>query len=1031
MYFKKQFVLVSIVLFCCVFFIAADFTVSAEAVDPDDSTEIVRYQADWNYPPYKYVDNYSLTGFDIDLTRMIFEPKGYEVQFKLDGWSNMIDRLQSGEVDTCGLVVFDENKKNEILFSDVVLNNYISIYSKKGNDTVKYTLKMEELSKYRIGVGAQNFAEEILLDELGITPYRTYETINESVRGLDNGEIDLLFENQAVVNYILIQQNLISQVEARLTDLYPVRMAYGISKDKPELVTYINRRLGQLKKSGVYEELYMKHFNTHSQYYYDHLKTTAASYILTIIVFLLLVFILLQLYITRLRKKLSHEQVFSKGIIENAGTMIIICSSDGTILMFNKFAQEVTGYSSDETEGKRIYHIPVFNEGTELGKQIYECVTKDISKQNMETHLTVKNKRIIHVLWNINVIKDSANNPMNIIAMGVDITDRKNAESRLTESYMELESVHGELVTKEIELHLQYDDLNIRGNELKRSEERYRLAVEGVNDGIWDWDGKDGKLFMSKRSRMIMGFEMDKEYFTIEKWFNVILSEDQDRFVRNLNKYITEPQKKHFQIEYRIQMPDNKIKWIRTRGMATWDKSGIPIRVAGSITDITEQKLSDEKIHQLAYYDAMTGLPNRSLLMDRFIIAAANAQRKGKKVAVFFLDLDNFKTINDTIGHSFGDELLLKVGEQLKMKLRKSDTLARLGGDEFIMLQANVKDMEEVFHLAVRMLEIFKSPWVLDKREFYVTASIGISIYPNDGSDLQELMKNADAAMYRAKESGKNNFQVFTQELNLRIMQRMEIESNLRKATERNEFLLYYQPQIELATGKTIGVEALIRWSNPTMGWIMPDSFIHIAEEIGLINNIGEWVLQTACIQLAQWQAEGYSDLKISVNLSAKQFQQQDLVERVALIIEETGIKAKFLELEITESLAMNNLDHTISILERFKDMGIGVSLDDFGKGYSSLNYLKMLPITNLKIDKTFIHGITNNSKQAKIAKALISLAHNMNLSVTAEGVENETQLDFLIKESCDIVQGFLFSKPKLACDLELDAQESYMKRTS
>ncbi|NMA33544.1 MAG: EAL domain-containing protein [Clostridiaceae bacterium] len=513
------------------------------------------------------------------------------------------------------------------------------------------------------------------------------------------------------------------------------------------------------------------------------------------------------------------------------------------------------------------------------------------------------------------------------------------------------------------------------------------------------------------------------------------MKEDLDKFVVSLNKYITEPQNKHLQIEYRIKTVNDEIRWIRTRGMAIWDEEGNPIRVAGSITDITEQRLADEKIHRLAFFDSLTGLPNRALLMDRFSIAEANARRRGKSIAVFFLDLDNFKTINDTMGHTYGDKLLLKVGEQLRLKLRKSDTIARLGGDEFIMLQTNISSMDEVYKLAARMLNVFKRPWKLDEREFYVTASIGISIYPNDGTDLKELMKNADAAMYRAKEKGRNNFQIFTPELNMKIMERMEIENHLRKAADRKEFVLYYQPQIELATGSVRCVEALIRWSDPHMGWIMPEAFIHIAEETGLIGNIGEWVMSTACAQLRKWHDEGHDDLRISVNLSAKQFQQQDIFEKIMDIVEKTGIKPEWLELEITESLAMQDLEHTTSILSRIRDAGFGISLDDFGKGYSSLNYLKALPITNLKIDKTFIHGITSSVNQAKIVKALISLAHSMDLTVTAEGVESSAQLGFLLKERCDTAQGYLFSKPKPSKDINLSSYrtcvETCMEMTS
>ncbi|HEX2945445.1 MAG TPA: EAL domain-containing protein [Clostridia bacterium] len=1013
-------------------FFAQNLPATAETPDEESSIVPVKYQADWNSPPFAYVENNSLTGFDIDLIRLIFNPESYDLSFSDGYWNYTYELLKNCDVDTCGILPVDTDKKNDIFFSAPVLKSYISVYSPK-SAAVESGLKISDLPHYTIGTGKGMYAESILKKELGITPYKTYDSIETAVTALQNGEIDLLFENQDVVNHLLVKKNIGSDFSILLSDLYPFDMAYGVSKARPELVARIDERLSKLKKSGTYEELYVKHFNKHSQYYYENARSKTILSVLLSAFAALLVFLLVRLYLRRrkIRSRYEMEQALSKGIIDNAKTIIIVCSLEGSIEIFNKFAQEITGCSFDSVKGRRINEFPALSKFSDIGKLMLECLVRGSSLQNIEKSVISAENSKVNVLWNIDVIKDNENKPLNIVAMGIDITDRKNTELKLTESYQELEAVHEELVHKEIELKLQYDDLNMHENELRRSEERYRLAVEGVNDGIWDWDGRDGKLFMSKQSRTIMGFDNTQEYMTIEKWFNVIAKEDQDRFIRSLNRYVTEPQKKHFQIEYRISAPENGVKWIRTRGMAIWDDSGIPVRVAGSITDITEQRLTDEKVHQLAYYDSLTGLPNRTLLMDRFIVAAAAAQRKQRRVAVFFLDLDNFKTINDTIGHSFGDQLLQKVGEQLRCTLRRSDTLARLGGDEFIMLQANIKDMEEVSHLASRMLDIFKNPWTLDEREFFVTASIGISVYPDDGSDLQELMKNADAAMYRAKESGKNNFQIYTQELNMRIMERMEIENNLRRASDKDEFVIYYQPMIELSTGRVTCVEALIRWANPAIGWVMPDSFIHIAEEIGLIGKIGEWVLRSACRQLYKWHEQGYFDLRMAVNLSARQFQQNDLVSTVRGIIEETGINAEWLELEITEGLAMHDLEHTIAILGQLKEMGIGVSLDDFGKGYSSLNYLKILPISNLKIDKTFIHGFNSSSNQTKIARALISLAHNMNLTVTAEGVENATQLEFLLKEGCDTAQGYYFSKPMQACDLELVSYETDLERTS
>lgn len=1020
-------VIVFLLLFC------RDLPVTADTADEEASPIKVRYQADWDHPPFLFVEGYYLTGFENDLLKLMFDRNEFDLSIS-DGFQDYTyELLKNCLVDVCGIMPIDEDKKNDIFFSDPVMKGHFSIYaSKQAAGSNMNGLKLSDLYDYRIGTGKDQYPATILREKLGITPYRTYDSMDSALTALKNGEIDLLFDNSESVDYFLAHEKMESQFTELISNIYPVDMAFGVSRARPELLEQINSRLSGLKKSGLYEELYVRYFDRHSRYYYENLRNRDIIFISALAFGLLLIFMVIRVHLKawKIKSTYAREQALSKEIIDNSRTIIVVCDSDGSVVMFNKYAQEITGCSFDSVKGKRIDELPAFNDYSDIGKMICECMLAGNSLQNIEKCILSPESGKVNVLWNFDIITEE-NRPVSIVAIGVDITDRKNTELKLTESYRELEAVHEELVHKEIELKLQYDDLNMHENELRRSEERYRLAVEGVNDGIWDWDGKDGRLFMSKQSRTIMGLDDSHEYMTIEKWFNVIAKEDQDRFIRSLNRYVTEPQKKHFQIEYRVNTPENGTKWIRTRGMAIWDDNGIPVRVAGSITDITDQRLTDEKIHQLAYYDAMTGLPNRTLLMDRFIVAAAAAQRKQRRVAVFFLDLDNFKTINDTIGHSFGDQLLQKVSEQLKCTLRRSDTLARLGGDEFIMLQANVKNVKEVSHLASRMLDIFKNPWILDEREFFVTASIGISIYPDDGSDLQELMKNADAAMYRAKESGKNNFQIYTQELNMRIMERMEIENNLRRAAEKDEFVVYYQPIIELSTGRVTCVEALIRWANPVIGWVMPDSFIHIAEEIGLIGRIGEWVLRTACRQLAKWHEEGHEDLRVSVNLSARQFQQPRLVELVRETIEENHIKAEWLELEITEGLAMHNLEHTIAILGQLRDMGVGISLDDFGKGYSSLNYLKVLPISNLKIDKTFIHGFNTSSNQTKITRALISLAHNMDLSVTAEGVENTAQLEFLRNEGCDTAQGYYFSKPVQSGELRIDSYETSLKRTS
>ncbi|MBZ4646945.1 MAG: polar amino acid transport system substrate-binding protein [Petroclostridium sp.] len=432
--------------------------------------------------------------------------------------------------------------------------------------------------------------------------------------------------------------------------------------------------------------------------------------------------------------------------------------------------------------------------------------------------------------------------------------------------------------------------------------------------------------------------------------------------------------------------------------------------------------------YKMAYYDSLTGLPNRTSLMERLNDALVRARRDNHMVSVIFLDLDNFKTINDTLGHTFGDLLLKNVGEMLQRYLGEGNTVARLGGDELVLLQPRIYSVDDVLKIVVKIVEALQHPWILDDREFYITTSIGIALYPDHGQDAQTLLKNADTAMYYAKELGKNTYQLFNQSMNTKILQRLEMESNLRHALERNEFTVYYQPQIDVGTGKIIGAEALIRWIHPTMGFVPPMDFIPLAEETGLIVPISEWLLRTACIQNKKWQESGLPPICMAVNLSARQFQQQNLVEMISSLLQETALEQQWLELEITESIAMKDLDYTILVLKRLKEMGIHISLDDFGTGYSSLNYLKRLPINTLKIDKSFVHDITANSNEEAIAKALISLAHSMKLTIVAEGVETEEQFAFLKEQKCDRVQGYLFSKPLPVDEFEkLLRQQAYL----
>ena len=441
-----------------------------------------------------------------------------------------------------------------------------------------------------------------------------------------------------------------------------------------------------------------------------------------------------------------------------------------------------------------------------------------------------------------------------------------------------------------------------------------------------------------------------------------------------------------------------------------FDSSGRSRGAIGAALDITERKRAEEQVRSLAYHDALAGLPNRLLFQDRLGLAVAQAHRHHKPLAVLFLDLDRFKVINDSLGHSVGDRLIREVAVRLRTCLRQGDTVARLGGDEFTLLLPDIGQAVDAAKVAKKVLDLLRMPFDIDGRELFVTASIGISLYPDDGRDAETLVKNADTAMYRAKEQGRDNYQLYTPAMNATAVDRLALESSLRRALTQDELVLYYQPIFDRG-GRVHGVEALLRWRHPELGLVQPAEFIALAEVTGLIIPMGPWVLRSACAQAWIWQ-ERYPGLSVAVNLSARQFQEPGLVGHVADALADTGLEPRLLELEITESNAMQNGPAAIQTLRELKALGVRLSIDDFGTGYSSLSYLKRFPIDTLKIDQSFIRDIGLDADDAAIASAVIALAHTLKLEVVAEGVENRGQLEFLTASGCDRMQGYLFSPP-------------------
>jgi diguanylate cyclase (GGDEF)-like protein len=467
-----------------------------------------------------------------------------------------------------------------------------------------------------------------------------------------------------------------------------------------------------------------------------------------------------------------------------------------------------------------------------------------------------------------------------------------------------------------------------------------------------------------------------------------------------------------YDLEHRLLRCDGAVRIVHGKADVTFDAAGKAQSMNGTLQDITPRKLAEERIHYLANYDELTDLPNRNLLQDRLNQAINAARREAQRVIVLCLNLDGFKFVNDSYGHAVGDSLLQAVAARIKGAVRASDTVGRSGGDEFVLILPGFADNRDVLGSVQRALDLFAEPFLVDERELHVTPSIGVCLYPDDGEDAELVLKNADVAMHEARESGRNCFKFYAPEMGHRIEQYVEMETALRLALDQQQFEVYYQPKVDLSSGKCRGVEALVRWNHPENGLIEPGSFIPLAEKTGLIGPIGEWVLHTACRQARQWHAAGFDDMTVAVNLSAHQFSQQNVVHLVERILAATGLPARHLELELTESMLINDSEAMLAALRGIKNIGVTLALDDFGTGYSSLAYLKRFPIDVIKIDRSFISNITTDSNDASLTRTIVLMAKSLKMKTVAEGVETQGQLGLLDAIGCDAVQGYYFSKP-------------------
>ena len=547
---------------------------------------------------------------------------------------------------------------------------------------------------------------------------------------------------------------------------------------------------------------------------------------------------------------------------------------------------------------------------------------------------------------------------------------------------------------------------------VRERERGYALAQRGANVGLWDWDMAGETVFFSDRWRSMLGYGPNHKFEEIDDWFRRVHPDDLEPLKASIRAHLLGDTPK-FESEHRMKMVEGGYKWVLSSGLAARRPDGKAYRMAGSQADIDARRAAEERLMHDAFHDPLTGLPNRALFIDRLERAFRRRERnEGSLFAVLFLDLDRFKVVNDSLGHNVGDRLLTEVAGRLGDCVRGNDTVARLGGDEFTLLLEDIHNVHDATRVATTIHEQLSKPFRTDGLELFTSASIGISTSSPTHEKPEDVLRDADAAMYRAKTNGKARHEVFDIEMHSSALDALKLESELRRAFERDEFRLHYQPIVNLRTGRIGACEALVRWQHPERGLLSPGLFLPVVEDTGMMVELGEWVLRNACAELASWRRKGFEELKVSVNTSPHQYRRANLPEMVQEVLAENNLPPSHLFLELTEDQAMEDINKTISTLEKLRKIGVGISLDDFGTGYSSLSYLRRLPITVLKIAREFVAEITNSHEDSTIAAAILHLAHSLGLKVVAEGVESPNDLQYMIDHSCDFVQGYVFFPP-------------------
>lgn len=957
-----------IFLTCLLFFLFSPPQLSFAA--QEGGLIVLSCETGGEFPPYRMTTPNGYAGFEIDINNAIFKDSPYQVDYSRTTWETDDIEKTAAPPEAVLYGWREINKATQQLmdFSDPVFFFRWGAFT-RSDFTSK--LSYDSLGGYNIGVIHERFPS-LNLQSRGYKNLRAFEDGADAAGALSRGEIDILFDEAISINYILIQQKLdkFMLYHPELEVSMPVGI--GVRKGNADLLKFLNERIGNLKKTGEYEKLYEKHFLSHSSLYENQRRERAYKTAAALVALFSVAGVLAASFYYRQLLFIAREKAFADTLIENATSFILIWDENLSIVRSNTRIERFLGYSKKELEGMKVSDIIVMPDA--------------IANYSLSMRMKPRAGNPIDVLWDINRFSREDGKQRYMMAAGSDITEITALRQSLETSLMRLQE----------------------------SEHRFELATSGGNVGIISCDMEKNKVYLSPVGFNLFGYSTHIDNLTNDEWQSWIHTDDIDIFQLNVftveNAASANPSS-----EIRIRREDGGYKWFLFSFKAQHDANGNMTVLSGAFLDIDERKKMELLTRRLAFEDPVSGTRNRHYLMTEGEKLLLQAQKNHLGVGLVIFDIDGFKLLNMEKGMAAGDRLLREVGAQAKKLLGTVGLLARLSGDEFICLLPfdTRSGINEKLNGAMEALK--DAMGEIDATKFgmkNVSICAGSSVFPIDSTELSGLIENASMSLISAKGQGPGSTKIFDSHVKNRSKREDTLRRDIQNLIKNNQLVAYYQPKIDLATGLICGAEALARWNHPEFGIIWPDYFIKMAEDIGVITAIDSFLLRDVCYQNARWQSLGLQPIRIAVNMSAEGFFNDKMIDFISHLLTETKLDSRWLEVELTESKAMTDIQKAINSMLKLRSLGVTISLDDFGTGYSSLNYMKRLPIKMIKLDRSFILDIESNPASQMIVNTLVQLAKKMNLSVTVEGVENSLQELHLKNIGCEYAQGYLYSKP-------------------